>query len=430
MTGRRVRLLLVLTGVAIWVGVLGVPAAFAQEITRSPTAGTPTSTVSISGQGFGSTEPVEISFSGTVVATANTDASGDFSDATFQVPTSATPGLHLISAVGQSSGQEAENIFYVTTPWREFHYSYMRAGFNPFEFRLSVGNVSKLVKDWSFSTSGEVESSPAEIGGVAFVGSDDGNVYAVRADGSQLWSFTTGGAVTSSPALGPGDPVVGGIVYVGSSDDNMYALKASTGAELANFTTGGAITSSPALAGGNLYFGSEDGKVYAIDSLDFSDERWSFTTGGAVDSSPAVANGKVYIGSDDDNVYALNAFTGAKVWSFTTGGPVTSSPAVANGVVYVGSFDGNVYALNASTGAELWSYNTTGSNDVFSSPVVANGVVYFGDDIGDVIALNASTGTELWSFRTGFSIDGSPAVANGKVWIGSMDDSLYAFHRP
>jgi outer membrane protein assembly factor BamB len=37
-------------------------------------------------------------------------------------------------------------------------------------------------------------------------------------------------------------------------------------------------------------------------------------------SSPAVANGLVYFGSDDGVVYALNASTGAKLWSYSTGG--------------------------------------------------------------------------------------------------------------
>ena len=53
-------------------------------------------------------------------------------------------------------------------------------------------------------------------------------------------------------------------------------------------------------------------------------------------------------------------------------------------MVYVGSLDGNMYALNASTGAKLWSY-ATGSY-VESSPAVANGVVYVGSDDGSVYA--------------------------------------------
>ena len=43
-----------------------------------------------------------------------------------------------------------------------------------------------------------------------------------------LWTFTTGGAVESSPA------VVNGIVYVGSDDGCVYALNAANGALIWN----------------------------------------------------------------------------------------------------------------------------------------------------------------------------------------------------
>src|SRR5208283_256483 len=74
----------------------------------------------------------------------------------------------------------------------------------------------------------------------------------------------------------------------------------------------------------------------------------------------------------------------------TSTGPVTnhilwdtqgveySSPVVVGDVVYVGSGDGNVYGLDASTGAILWSYATGSSVD--SSPAVASGVVYVGTE--------------------------------------------------
>lgn len=58
--------------------------------------------------------------------------------------------------------------------------------------------------------------------------------------------------------------VANGAVYVGSTDGNTYALNAATGAKLWNYTTGGAVASSPALANGVVYVGSRDHKVYAI----------------------------------------------------------------------------------------------------------------------------------------------------------------------
>jgi outer membrane protein assembly factor BamB len=58
--------------------------------------------------------------------------------------------------------------------------------------------------------------------------------------------------------------VANGVVYVGSTDGNVYALNAKTGAKLWSGSTGNAVFSSPAVANGVVYVGSFDGKVYAF----------------------------------------------------------------------------------------------------------------------------------------------------------------------
>jgi outer membrane protein assembly factor BamB len=86
-------------------------------------------------------------------------------------------------------------------------------------------------------------------------------------------------------------------------------------------------------------------------------------------------------------------------------------------------------ALSPSTVGSLdlaWSYTTNSS--VSSSPAVANGVVYIGSLNGGVYAVNATTGALLWSYVTSGSIASSPAVANGTVYIGSEDYSVYALN--
>ncbi|MFZ0318311.1 MAG: PQQ-binding-like beta-propeller repeat protein [Candidatus Sulfotelmatobacter sp.] len=189
------------------------------------------------------------------------------------------------------------------------------------------------------------DSSPAVANGVVYVGSGDGNIYALNANtGAKLWNYTTGGPVDSSPA------VANGVVYVGSADSNIYALNATTGTKLWSYATADDIyLSSPAVANGVVYIGSQDYNVYAVDTATGT-RLWSYATGGNVDSSPAVANGVVYIGSYDGNIYALNATTGAKLWSYTTAGTIfPSSPAVTNGVVYIGSNDDNLYSFSISS---------------------------------------------------------------------------------
>jgi len=394
-------------------------------ISLSPTDGPPTTNLRVSGGGFAPNAKIDIYFGTQDEAVAMTNGSGSFSQIAIPAPASALPGTHCVSAVERSGHTGAQATFLVRTSWREFHRHDM-VRWNQYENVLNVNSVGGLQLKWSYATGGAVETSPAAVKGVVYIGSRDNNVYALKAStGAKLWSYTTGAMVyISSPA------VAKGVVYIGSFDDNVYALNASTGAKLWSYTTIGnqGVYSSPTVVNGVIYVGSYNDNVYALNASTGA-LLWSYPAGGV--SSPAVVNGVIYVGSlndFDDNVYALKASTGAKLWRHTTGGVVFSSPAVTNGVVYVASQDGNVYALRASTGAKLWSYATGGV--VETSPAVANGVVYVGSDYPDnkVYALNASTGALLWSYTTGGGVNSSPAVANGVVYVGSLDDNVYALN--
>jgi outer membrane protein assembly factor BamB len=435
------------------------------QVSVQPASGPPGATVTVTGSGFDANQDIDLYAGTTNQAIVVTSSAGAFSYSGFVIPASAQPGNVWVSAVEPSSGLSAQASFLVQVNWPEQGFGAAGGRFNLYEDTLSPADAGSLAVAWTHPTGSAVESSPAIAGGVAYVGSDNDDVYALNAaTGAVLWSYATGGPVYSSPA------VAGGVVYVGSEDGSVYALNAATGAVLWSRATGGAVHSSPAVAGGVVYVGSDNGSVYALGAATGT-VLWSYATGAAVFSSPAVAAGVVYVGSDNDDVYALSAATGSVLWSYVTGSAVVSSPAVANGVVYAGSEDGNEYALSAATGAELWSFATgcpvqsspavaagvvyvgsydstgqvyalsaatgaelwsasTGAYVVDASPAVAGGVVYVGTDSSTVQALSAATGAELWSYTTGNSVTSSPAVVGGEVYVGSDDGSLYAFDLP
>ncbi len=87
----------------------------------------------------------------------------------------------------------------------------------------------------------------------------------------------------------------------------------------------------------------------------------------------------------------------------------------------------------------LWSYKTGNRTD--SSPAVADGKVFIGSSDNKVYCLRESDGVTIWSYPTGGSVGSSPAVADGKVFvtsgIGIMSYDLnlwprwgYAFDEP
>src|SRR5580765_3309183 len=97
----------------------------------------------------------------------------------------------------------------------------------------SGGGASLVGLAWRFPTQGDVISSPTVSDGVAYVGSNDGGVYALDLNtGAQRWRAEAGSPVASSPAVG------GGRVFVSTRDGSIFAFDAATGARRWRVTTG------------------------------------------------------------------------------------------------------------------------------------------------------------------------------------------------
>jgi eukaryotic-like serine/threonine-protein kinase len=305
---------------------------------------------------------------------------------------------------------------------------------------------------WTFATHGEVISSPAIVNGVVYVGSNDGNLYAIdQQTGSQKWKFPTEARVTSSPA------VANGLVYFGSYDGNFYAVDTASGKQKWKFRNAGErryagthlhgsapegesmpdpfdfYLSSPAVWNGAVYFGSGDGNVYALDAASGS-LKWKFKTGDVVHASPAIVDSKLYIGSWDSYFYALDAVTGKELWRFKTGEDpaihnqvgIQSSATVVNGLVYFGCRDSKFYALDAATGQQRWSFSNKGSW-VITSPVVHAGKVYFAtSDTALLHILDAETGAPIDSLKFHWPIFGSPSIAGNTLYLAGQDGKLVA----
>ena len=79
-----------------------------------------------------------------------------------------------------------------------------------------------------------------------------------------------------------------------------------------------------------------------------------------------------------------------------------------------------------SSKAQLWNFST--GNSVESSPTVFDGVVYVGSEDGKVYALNAVDGAQIWNYSTGGAVVSSPHVVDDIVYIGSGDDKVYALN--
>lgn len=86
---------------------------------------------------------------------------------------------------------------------------------------------------------------------------------------------------------------------------------------------------------------------------------WRFETEGPVLSSPSTASNMVFIGSDDARLYALDTKTSDLIWSNKTGLNFKSTPVNVNGRLYVGSEDGYIYCFGPGSGILPQNSETT-----------------------------------------------------------------------
>ena len=166
-------------------------------------------------------------------------------------------------------------------------------------------------------------------------------------------------------------------------------------------------------------------------------------------ATPIVSGGNIYIGSNDGYMFAINETTHETVWSdflgvqfgtrncngvshgLTSSATVTPDPATGQPTVYVDAANGYLYAIDAATGAIVWKavvdLPSMLINDYYAwgSPLVANGRVYIGiSSVLDcplvpagLVSFDQSTGAQLayWDSlppgQIGASIWSSAAVA-------------------
>lgn len=311
--------------------------------------------------------------------------------------------------------------------WGEFRNDPQNTGTSVYTGPLEPGN------SWSFTTGGSIVGSAAiSHVGTSFIGSTDGILYVLSIDGEELWTFDTGSSIRSSSAI---DDEFGQVIF-GAEDGKVYAVDAfgtTEGVLNWSFQTGGGVRSSPTIGDlGFLYIGSNDGKIYALSEAS-GGLGWEFQTGGIVYSSPALYSDglgldEVYVGSFDGLIYAIDQLTGIESWRFPTGGPIYSSPSVASdGTVYVGSDDGFFYAIKG--GITSWLTETLNGDGIRSSPAFSPNetTVYVGAEDGRLYAFDMVTGAIKWTFDTGGVVFSSPAVsADGTIYVGSASGNLFS----
>jgi len=197
-------------------------------------------------------------------------------------------------------------------------------GFNPVGGASFSGMIADVRIEEIKPVSGIVSGPTIGSDGTAYLGYDK-TLYAVNREGTPFWSYETDGFIAGCPAV-----AAGGRVFFGSADGKVYGLDA-TGRYEWDFDipeagpAGGGVLLSPSLGlDGSAYVGGVyNATLYALDPND-GDIRWQTNLDPGVGHSaksfvaaPVVGpDGTIYVTlAGGTRLYAVNPTDGSIAWS-------------------------------------------------------------------------------------------------------------------
>ncbi|MBI2919812.1 MAG: PQQ-binding-like beta-propeller repeat protein [Planctomycetes bacterium] len=198
---------------------------------------------------------------------------------------------------------EGSSKFVRSRPWCSKDRAYFGAG----DHKLHSVDLATGKEKWAFQTGGPVSGAISIWNSMLVAGSEDGHLYLIGLDGEMKWKYKTDKGITGGACIS------GDVAYFGSTGalhavDLALRKEAWTGPFL--IAKDKAIRGTPVAGDDAVYFGAEDGVLYALEAKS-GELRWKYVTDGPILGSPALAgNGKNYIfvcssGERDGQLYAL-----------------------------------------------------------------------------------------------------------------------------
>ncbi|HZO07510.1 MAG TPA: PQQ-binding-like beta-propeller repeat protein [Solirubrobacterales bacterium] len=300
-------------------------------------------------------------------------------------------------------------------------------GLNPARTRYlpAKGVAPPFRKLWRYTDRPLLEFPPIFVGGTLYAVNNSGFAFALDAkNGRTLWKRRIGTLNASSPAYSKHRLYIVNLV-----PGHILKLDAKTGRTIWKRDLPDRAESSPLVIGNTVYFGCENGRLYALSTVN-GNERWSTELGGDVKAAPAYFGGRLFVGDYGGHMNAVDAESGKLIWQsgslgpgFGGSGAFYSTPAVAFGRVYAGNNDGRVYSYGLKDGTLAWTYSTGGY--VYSGPTVASTrhsppSIFIGSFDGNIYSLDAKDGSVRWSRDAGGQVIGSLSAVGDIVYAAEF----------
>ena len=157
-------------------------------------------------------------------------------------------------------------------------------------------------------------------------------------------------------------------------------------------------------------------------------EVLNVASGAYTGASPAIAEGRAYYGTYDNEVLGVDLKTQEDPLDATST-PTATFPSIPRrpcpaGRIVVGGRDKLVHAIDRQTGKAAWTFSRPARESTLR-PSLPAGASTSGRTTASSTSSTAPSGKSLFEFEAGGPLSASPAVASGRLVIGSQDGKLF-----
>jgi outer membrane protein assembly factor BamB len=236
------------------------------------------------------------------------------------------------------------------------------------------------------------------------------------------------------------DPETGKVIWEKDfANYDNYSLKKAL-LWYSNRAVSAKISGGLSVAYQSVFFGTEDGYVYALEEAS-GELKWKVGVKGEVISAPAVDGGVVLVNTTSGHLIALNPENGQQKWMTESDVPPltlrgVSAPAADSGGALVGTPSGKLQVSILETGLVAWETQIASPSgatelerivDIDVKPLVFGGNVFVISYNGTLSAVELRTGQVVWTREYGsyrnISIDGN------RLFVVDAKSNLYAIDR-
>ncbi|MEW6993381.1 outer membrane protein assembly factor BamB [Colwelliaceae bacterium MEBiC 14330] len=303
---------------------------------------------------------------------------------------------------------------------------------------VDLSDINNERSFWSSRTSALVAGGPIAGMNKLFLGTENGDVFALDAEtGELVWQAKIKGEVITAPAIDSG------VLVVNSASGMLKAFDANTGdvlwkaeQDVPALTLRG--ISTPIIASGGVIVGSGKGEV-GVYILENGQQGWFTEVGEAtgstelqrvidVDSAPVVFGDKIYAISARGNLVAIELKSGRILWKRQYSS--YRQIAVYRNDIFITNTLGHIYALNRNNGIERWS-NLELTNRGVTGPAVVDNYIVVGDFDGYLHWIDQETGEIVSRHKVdGSGVYSTPLVVDDIIYSQSRDGDIQAIITP